>query len=139
MGSRSFLVLITLFALGLGVFMAVNYGKNSLSVPGMVSNLLPSNGNTLPTNVPVSLEKGMTLTLSSPQTGSTVSSSLVLVSGKTGANAEVFVNDGQTKADAAGNFSLKLNLDEGENTISVSTNDADGNYAEKEINVTYNP
>ena len=80
----------------------------------------------------------MTLTISSPTDGTTVTSASVVIKGKTRANAEVFVNDVETKADANGNFSVTLTLDEGDNPIVVSANDADGNVAEKELIVYYN-
>lgn len=59
------------------------------------------------------------------------------VSGKTKANAEVFVNEKELKADANGNFSTNLVLDEGENFIVVSVNDEDGNTAEENLTVNY--
>lgn len=65
-----------------------------------------------------------------------VKTSLLNIKGKTVANAEVFINDKETKADALGSFSVSLTLDEGENTIVISANDSLGNYIEKEITVT---
>jgi hypothetical protein len=61
------------------------------------------------------------------------------VQGKTSANAEVFVNDKEAKADASGSFSIAIVLDEGENIISVAANDASGNYASQDLTVTYTP
>lgn len=58
-----------------------------------------------------------------------------LVTGQTKANAEVFINDQMVKADAQGNFSLKLILDEGENIVIVSANDSDGNVVEQNLNI----
>ncbi len=79
----------------------------------------------------------ISLNIASPLNGSTTTSSSVDVSGKTTANADVFVNDQETTADVNGNFKITLTLDEGENTITVSANDSDGNYIEKDITVTY--
>jgi hypothetical protein len=79
----------------------------------------------------------ITLTISSPVNGSTVTTPTIIVRGKTKPNAEVFVNDEDTIADASGNFSVSLSLDEGDNPIVVSANDADGNVAEKEFTVNY--
>ena len=87
-------------------------------------------------NIPRATE--ITLTITSPSDGATVTASSLTVKGKTAPWAEVFVNDIGTVADANGNFSAKLTLDEGENPIVVFANDADGNVAEKEITVTYN-
>lgn len=79
----------------------------------------------------------ISLTISSPANGATVTTALVVVRGKTKPNAEVFVNDESTVADGSGNFSVSLTLDEGDNPIVVSANDEDGNVAEKEFNVNF--
>lgn len=92
-----------------------------------------------PTEEPTDVSEGLTITISSPIDGSAVSTSSVTVSGTTSPLADVFVNDTELKANSAGNFSTTVTLDEGENTIAVSANDAEGNYAEKQITVTYEP
>lgn len=74
-----------------------------------------------------------------PTNGSTVATSKVLVSGETVPNADVSVNDLETKADTKGNFSVNLSLTEGENPIIVSAFDTDGNNSEQELTVTYAP
>ena len=74
--------------------------------------------------------------LTSPKDKEVVKSSLLNIKGKTIKNAEVFINEKETKADALGSFSASLSLDEGENTIIISANDSLGNYIEKEITVT---
>ena len=79
----------------------------------------------------------ITLTVSTPDSGSTTSSSKIQVTGKTSPNAEVFANEAEGIADANGNFSLSVALDEGENSIIVTAVDANGKVAEKEILVTY--
>jgi hypothetical protein len=79
----------------------------------------------------------MTLSVSSPSNGATVSNASLTVRGKTKAGAEVFVNELETKADANGDFSVSITLDEGENYIIIMANDADGNVAESELTVTY--
>lgn len=88
---------------------------------------------------PTTLTQTLSLTLTSPANRTTVSTSTITVSGKTSANAEVFINDKTVKADSSGNFSTSLTLDEGENIIAVSANDANGNFVEKEITITYQP
>lgn len=74
-----------------------------------------------------------------PTSGQVLSAATVNVSGKTVANADVSVNDKDLKADTMGNFSTMVNLDEGDNPISVTAFDADGNTSEQEITVTYQP
>lgn len=83
------------------------------------------------------IESGMTLTISSPQNGSIVSNPSVTVRGKTKARAEVFINEKDITADANGNFTAEIALDDGENVIVVFANDAEGNTAEQELIVTY--
>ena len=72
----------------------------------------------------------LTLSVASPTDGSQVTSPTVIVKGKTLPNAEVFVNDVSGIADTDGNFSIATTLDEGENTVIIGVNDADGNVAE---------
>jgi starvation-inducible outer membrane lipoprotein len=79
------------------------------------------------------------LTISSPKDGATLTSSSLTVKGTTVANAEVTVNDTDTKADSKGNWSAKITLEEGENEIVVTANDDTGAWAEQQLTVTYEP
>lgn len=79
------------------------------------------------------------LDILSPTDNSKVSNTSVTVTGKTAPQAEVSVNESDIKADSSGNFSTVISLDEGENSITVVANDANGKNAEKEITVTYEP
>ncbi|MBI4084371.1 MAG: hypothetical protein HY431_00525 [Candidatus Levybacteria bacterium] len=92
-----------------------------------------------PTEEETDVSEGLTITIASPADQTTVSIATVTVSGTTTPLSDVFINDAELKANSAGNFSTTVTLDEGENTIAVSANDADGNYAEKQITVTYEP
>ncbi len=78
-----------------------------------------------------------TLTVIQPQNGAVVKNAQILVFGKTAPNADVFVNDKDTVADAKGDFSVAFTLEEGENYILVGSTDAKGNFAEQELSVTY--
>jgi hypothetical protein len=78
-----------------------------------------------------------TLTVSAPTDGSTVTTSSIVVKGLTAPNAEVFINDAETKANSIGNFSSTIVLEEGDNYISVVAVDVDGNSAEQELTVMY--
>lgn len=84
-------------------------------------------------------QAGITLTINSPANGLAVATPNVTITGKTAPNAEVFVNDATGRADVNGNFSISIALDEGDNTIVVTANDANGNSAEAEVTVSYNP
>ncbi|MEK7060803.1 MAG: hypothetical protein AAB937_01065 [Patescibacteria group bacterium] len=92
-----------------------------------------------PTTTPISTSAGLTLIVTSPTIGQTVTISQITIKGKTAPLAEVFVNDVELKADASGNFSQGVTLEEGENYILVVANDTDGNFAEKELSITYTP
>lgn len=90
--------------------------------------------------VPTSgLTQTLSLSITSPANRSTVTTSTITISGKTSSNAEIFINDKTLKADGSGNFSTSITLDEGENLIAISANDANGNFVEKELTVTYQP
>jgi len=83
------------------------------------------------------VETSLPLQITSPSDQSTVTSAFITLRGKTTAQAEVFVNEKETNADPDGNFSVQLELEEGENPIMVVANDANGNVGEKEITILY--
>ena len=108
--------------------------------------VLPSSNNpigltptAMPTTTPISTNAGLSLIVTSPTTGQTVTTAQVTIKGKTSPKAEVFVNDAELIADGSGNFSQVVVLEEGENYILVVANDADGNFAEKELSITFEP
>ncbi len=84
-------------------------------------------------------ERQIKLTISGPVNGSIVKTNKVTIKGVTLPMAEVFVNDLELKADTLGNFSGTLTLEEGDNPISVTAIDEEGNYSETELIVTYEP
>ncbi len=79
--------------------------------------------------------QGFFLEIISPKDKQTFNQSAITVSGKTVKNAEIFVNNQETKSDDQGNFSLTYNLDEGENILMIVANDDNGNYLEKQLTV----
>jgi cytoskeletal protein RodZ len=136
---------VLLVILGFLVFLIKKQGQNSLKLQNIPQIFKNKNNQTnetnqtninkpeIPTEEPVS--SGLTLEITEPKANTTYNNPSIKVSGKTKANAEVYVNDAQTKADEAGNFSVNYNLDEGENLLTIVANDQAGNYAEKEITV----
>jgi hypothetical protein len=84
-----------------------------------------------------SIHTTLTLTVISPVDKSTVTKPTLIVKGKTAPKAEVFVNESEGVADGNGNFTLSITLDEGDNPVIVMVNDAEGNVAEKDMNITY--
>lgn len=79
----------------------------------------------------------ISLTVSEPVDGQTTTSSSIIVKVKTVPNADVSVNDIDLKADAQGNFSTSLTLDDGENDITVVAVNDQGQSAEKDLTITY--
>lgn len=126
-----------------GVFVLLAAGALSLRLSQRTGVGNPA----VPTTTPASAEKpavqpvesAIMLSVTSPANGSTVKTPTITVKGKTVPKAEVWVNDQDVRADASGNFSATVTLDEGENTITVTANDDDGNASEKEITVNYEP
>ena len=90
-----------------------------------------------PTGVNTQGSNTFSLNITSPVNNATVKVPYVRVIGKTTPRADIFVNGMEAFADAKGNFSVNTALDEGDNTIFVSANDANGNSAETEVLVNY--
>lgn len=82
--------------------------------------------------------KTVPLTISEPANNIVTTSSTITVKGKTVGNADVSVNEKDLKADAQGNFSTTITLDEGENIIAVLAVDQRGNFVEQDLLVMYN-
>ncbi len=76
------------------------------------------------------------LNIISPQDNSVVSNPILTVKGTTVDNAEIFINDKETKSKADGTFSTIVTLEEGENILTIVMNDSLGNYIEKELAVS---
>lgn len=89
-----------------------------------------------PTLVPVT-NRQILLEVSEPADGELVTRKTIKVMGQTVPGAEVFVNDKETKANAKGDFSVSLQMDEGDNYILVMVVDSEGNVAEKELTVAF--
>jgi hypothetical protein len=142
--------------IGILVIIAAGFFVRQYSM-SQVTPLSSSGNNAVPTETqepvenisitPIPTEKktevvtssAISLAISSPTNNITVTSKSLVVRGKTIPKAEVFVNDAETRADDSGSFSVTLTLDEGENYILVVANDADGNFSEKELTITYTP
>jgi hypothetical protein len=136
-------VIAIILFLGIGLFglQYTNKQKNSIT---KVAKTAPDETEPITTIAPSletsnmgAVESTLVLQLTAPINNSVVSTSSIVVKGKTAPLADVFVNDKETKADANGLFSLSMTLDEGENTILVVANDSDGRVGETEATVTY--
>lgn len=129
MNKNLFLMVLAVAVLGFAGFYLFNsysgQGSNLGSIAGLTGN---SRGN-----------NQIALDITSPMGGSTVSTPTTTIVGTTAPNADVSINDSEIKADASGNFTFTFQLDEGDNDIVVTANDANGASAEKEFVVTYTP
>ncbi len=76
-------------------------------------------------------------TISEPVDKATVTSPNLMIRGKTVASAEVSINDKTIPANANGDFSAQISLEEGDNYFAITAIDPNGNSSEKEIMVTY--
>jgi cytoskeletal protein RodZ len=140
-------VLAALLLIG-GLTYALKQSPANRSPTNSESSAMPtsaassSNQNTNPnsqTAIPKPTTVPLNLSIVEPKNRAVVNNSNLKVSGKTVASAEVFVNDKELTADSAGNFSTTITLDEGDNSVIVSANDDNGNYAEQELTITYEP
>ncbi|MBI3576694.1 hypothetical protein HY086_01490 [Candidatus Gottesmanbacteria bacterium] len=114
-----------------GIGLAVSQKNQPPSLPESNTSQTTTISKTSPTPT-----GGLLLVVNTPTSGSTTTTPTITVTGKTAAKAQVAVNDVETTADAAGNFSVNITLDEGENTMVVVANDVNGNVTEKELMVT---
>jgi hypothetical protein len=111
-----------------GATSVFNYGSTPLTTNSSATTApAQETGNVSSNNI--------SLVVTAPMDGSTLTSPSVTVTGKTSAFADVFVNDQEVTADSNGNFSLKMTLDEGQNGLVITANDANGNVVEKDISV----
>lgn len=141
--SKPLMVVVGLLVVGAlsAVFLVSNMQTGDTQSSAHVQNKPPA----LPTqanadaDTMMQMQKDPHLMIMSPTPDATVTTAAVTVSGKTFPNADVFVDEQELKADAKGMFSTTVTLDEGENSILVTANDDDGNDAEQEIMVTYEP
>lgn len=127
-------VVLVLVVLGAGLlFLSQKKGQEAPS-----TTFFPSPTITLTTTVtPPPTNNQIALTITKPVDQTVVTTPTVVVSGKTVPNADVSVNDQELTADAQGNFSVTVNLEDGDNYIDITVNDQNGQSAQKEIMVTY--
>lgn len=129
---KAVLIILLIGLLGLAYFVLTKgYSGNGINISPVLQDITP-NSDTV--DEPVTSDK-IPLTVTSPKVGETLGSTNATVKGKTAPFAEVFVNDQSGKADAAGNFSINVGLDEGDNQIEVSVNDSDGNVSQLILNI----
>lgn len=82
-----------------------------------------------------------TLSLSEPEDNKKIQGGdkKVKISGKTETGAKVLINDSQVVVDSGGNFSTDLQINEGDNTITIKAADLAGNTSEIQRKVIFQP
>jgi hypothetical protein len=91
----------------------------------LMVNAMPTTSTTLGAS-----QGTLPLTVTSPIDSATLSTSTVTVQGRTTPGATVTVNGNSDVADANGNFSIDVSLDNGPNAIDVIATDDSGNQGE---------
>ena len=131
------LILVSIY-LGFTQFKSSTRNKNpevsSLSPTG-ISQVSKTIQLVTPTTAVVPLSQ-INLLISSPTSGAEVDSTSISVTGTTGKNVNVIVNEQELMSNADGTFKTTILVDEGENYISIVAYDELGNSAEREIMVT---
>ena len=79
------------------------------------------------------------LSVTAPLNNTIMTTPSVKVTGTTLPNAEVSINETDTKADATGKFTATVTLYEGDNPIIINAFDENGQTSETELSVTYQP
>jgi hypothetical protein len=142
--NKIFIIIFLCVVLGAGIFLIDSRRKKTTDPSATATQQTTEGAPVMTEGVQEQMKQesytnGISLQITRPQPNTMVNSSTVTVEGKTSPNAEVFVNDAEVKADKTGNFSASITLDEGENPIVVTANDSEGNNAEQQILVTYQP
>ncbi len=137
----SYFFLVLLIAAGIFgtyLFVTKGYPNKQTNLVDIVENVIDNNveEEKASDELEAITSNKISLVVTSPKNGAKLNSTNINVVGKTAPNAEVFVNDVEGKADANGNFSVSLGLDEGVNQLVINANDKEGNVAEEVIIVT---
>lgn len=129
---------VFLSLVGGGAFFLMNSKKTSAAPVPVITPTTPSVVPVAPVKPTIAQPVNqIRLNLTKPGDKVVSTKPTIVVAGQTVPNADVSVNEVDLKADAAGNFSTTIRLDEGDNPIIVNAFDANGNMAEQEISVTY--
>ena len=126
------IAVVTIALLGIVGFILVK--PKTVVAPEVVTVATPT-----PTPTPVVQNKNQIKLVVDNKDGSIVKTNKVIIKGVTIPKAEVFINDLELVADAKGNFSGTITLEEGDNPISIIAVDENGNSSEEEITITYEP
>ena len=120
-----FVLLIALFSY---------FQKNNPIVQNIIDTKKGLNKDSIPKIVePTIVSEKIFRLVDEPKNNTTVNNPIINISGKTIANAYIFINEQELKADINGNFASATTLEEGENYILIVVSDDLGNSVEKDI------
>ena len=145
-----FLLFVPLFLLSIYIGFIQLKSIKSKRTRSIVVNTINSEEKSVitPTNVLSNIAQSITptpklqndsqinLIISSPESGTTVNTNVITITGSTEPSASVSINDREITANKDGSFKTSIALDEGENYISIVAYNELGNVAEREIIVT---
>ncbi len=110
------------------------FQKNNPIVQNIIDSKKGLNKNSISkVNEPTPVLEKIFLQVDEPKNNITVNYPIVNISGKTIANAYIFINEQELRADVNGNFASATTLEEGENYILIVASDDLGNSVEKDI------
>ncbi len=130
-----FVVVVLVAVLGIGAFFIVTT-KNTAS-PAVTTQVLTIPQTPTPQPLAQTPVNQIKLVVLTPVDKAVVTLPTLKVTGQTVPNADVAINEIDTKSDASGNFSANVSLNEGDNPIIVDAFDENGNTSEQELTVTY--
>jgi hypothetical protein len=124
----------TFFILVLLIAFFSYFQKNNPIVQNIIDSKKGLNKDSISkVNEPTVVLEKIFLQVDEPKNNITVSNPIININGKTIANAYIFINEQELKADVNGNFASATTLEEGENYILIVASDDLGNSIEKDI------
>lgn len=133
---------ILIFLTAIALFIAIsNYKSPNEEEVKSTTNKIASEeektGEETSVNTPITaapvVSAELDLIITSPGADTTVNESAIIVKGKVNPKAYVIINEYDLTPGKDGSFEQRINLDEGENYISVVAYDDDGNSSEREL------
>lgn len=122
------------FVLVLVIALFSYFQKNNPTIQNIIDSKKGLNKDSISkVNEPTTVLEKIFLLVDEPKSNITVNNPIMNISGKTIANAYIFINEQELKADINGNFVSATTLEEGENFILVVVSDDLGNSVEKDI------
>ena len=124
----------TVLVLVLIIVLFSYFQKNNPNIKNIIDSKKVLNKNSA-SNVdkPTKILEKIFLQVEEPKNKITVNDTIINISGKTIANAYIFINEQELRADINGNFTSATTLEEGENYILIVASDDMGNSIEKDI------